>query len=138
MNTSSRTLPLWLIALIATGIGLVVNEAVAALARPFSPDLIQLAPGPVGLWTVLGVVGATLVYAFMRRKPADLGRRFVRVAIIALLLSLIPDALIYFVEIPGFTGGTIAGVIALMALHVTTAAIAVPLLLKFAARSRQP
>jgi len=136
MNTSSRTLPLWLIALIATVIGLVINEAVAALARPFSPELMQLTAGPVGLWTVLGVVGATLVYAFMRRNPADLSRRFVRVATIVLVLSLIPDVLIYFVEIPGFTGGTIAGVIALMVLHVTTAAIAVPLLLKFAARTR--
>jgi len=136
MNTSSRTLPLWLIAVIATVIGLLVNEAVAALARPLSPDLMQLTPGPVGMWTLLGVVGATLVYAFMRRKQADLGRRFVRVATIVLLLSFIPDVLIYFVEIPGFTGGTIAGVIALMLLHVTTAAIAVPLLLKFAARTR--
>ena len=136
MNTSSRTLPLWLIALIATVIGLVINEIVAAIARPFSPELMQLTPGPVGLWTVLGVVGATLVYAFMRRKQADLGRRFVRVATIVLLLSFIPDVLIYFVEIPGFTGGTIAGVIALMLLHVTTAVIAVPLLLKFAARTR--
>jgi len=136
MDTSSRTLPLWLIALIATVIGLVVNEIVAAIARPFSPELMQLTPGPVAFWTVLGVVGATLVYAFMRRKQADLGRRFVRVATIVLLLSFIPDVLIYFVEIPGFTGGTIAGVIALMLLHVTTAAIAVPLLLKFAARTR--
>lgn len=117
----------------ATGIALVicllVNSISAVLAQPLAPDLMQLTIMPVAFWTILGVVGAALVFRFMLRNPQDIAKRFKKVALIVLLVSFVPDILIYVVEVPGFTGATIGGVIALMVLHVTTAWIAVRFLL---------
>ena len=128
-NLDFRKLHLWQRTFVALGIGLIVNVGLAAVLHPLAPDLMQLSAVPVAFWTILGTLGATIVFAFMRRNPENLKRRFMLVAIIVLFISFIPDIAIYFVSIPGFTGATIGGLLALMLLHVTTALITVSLLL---------
>jgi hypothetical protein len=130
MNTQHSSPAIAKTTVLAVVVGLIVNIIIATLAQPLAPTLMQLTPMPVAFWTVLGIVGAALVFRRMLRNPEGIEDRFKRVALIVLLISFIPDILIYFVEVPGFTGTTLAGVIALMVLHVTTAIIAVRFLLR--------
>lgn len=75
---------------------------------------------PIVVWTLLGTVGATVVYGALTRRSATPDRTFVRVAVAALVLSFLPDVgLLLAVE-----GVTASEAVALMALHVPPAIVA--------------
>ena len=77
-------------------------------------------PGIV-VWTVLGIVGATLVYGVLTRRSTTPDETFVRVAVAALFLSFVPNVgLAFAVE-----SVTTSEVIGLMVLHVPPAVVAV-------------
>lgn len=96
--------------------GLVVwTVAATGAVRQFDP----LDYGPVFLLTTLGVVGATVVYALVRRWSGRPERTFGVVVVAALLVSFLPDVLF----LPGDPGATTAGIAVLMAMHVTVAAV---------------
>lgn len=105
----------------ATGVALVVN-AIIVLAttatgavEPFQPlDLPR-----VLFLTAVGAVGATVVYAVIRRRSTHPDRTFAIVAIAVLLVSFIPD----LTFVPSIPGATTPAIAVLMAMHVTTAAI---------------
>ena len=108
-----------------------LNAVIAFLARgPFgASDALQglTAPAFVSL-TVIGVViGALAWRAITRRaqRPATVVRRLVP---IVLVLSFIPDVLLLT---GGAPGADLAGVLALMAMHVVVVAIAVPVFQRF-------
>lgn len=130
MNTKINNSELAKTTGIALVVALIINIALATMAQPLAPNLMQLTAIPVAIWTILGIVGSTLVFRYMLRNPENIVARFKKTVWIVLLISFIPDILIYFVEIPGFTGATVGGVLALMALHVTTAAVSLHFLLK--------
>ncbi len=76
---------------------------------------------PIVVWTLIGMVGATVVYGLLTRRSATADRTFVRVAVIALVLSFIPDiGLALFVD-----SVTMSEAIGLMVLHVPPAVVAV-------------
>ena len=79
----------------------------------------HLAYGRVSLFTLAGVVGATLVYGLLRRRRQRPDRDFAIVAAVVLVLSWVPDVTF----IPTVPGATTGGVVVLMALHATTAGI---------------
>ena len=72
---------------------------------------------PVTLLTVLGVLGATVVYALLDRVAREPDLAFLKLAIAVLLLSFIPDIALLWVD----ADATVGAVVVLMVLHVTTA-----------------
>ena len=111
---------------VAGVIAAVTNVVISAIARgPLgaSDDFVPLTPGPVVMWTMLGaVIGAAGWHLIVNRSARS---RTLLSALVptVLVLSLIPDvALLVTDSVPG---QTTSGVVALMVMHVVTAAIAV-------------
>lgn len=104
-------------AVLAVAVNAIVVYAVTATGavEPFT----HLEPVRVAVFTLGGVVGATLVYGVIRRRRERPDRDFLIVAAVVLVLSWIPDVTF----IPTVPGATTGGVVVLMALHATTAAI---------------
>jgi hypothetical protein len=73
------------------------------------------------LFTVLGVAGATFVYAWLLRRARRPAEAFRKIALIVLAISIVPDiGLLLTRAVPGITPATFA---ALVLMHVTTAMI---------------
>jgi hypothetical protein len=89
-------------------------------------------PGVASL-TIVGMISATLVFAWVGRVRPDPRRAFVLVAAAGLILSWLPDLAIWATAV--FPGTTTAGILSLMALHVVAAGFAVGILLRFGLRS---
>lgn len=108
---------------VAVALAVAVNAVVvfAADAAGIAPGLEELSLESVVPLTVLGVLGATAVYGLLSRFAADPDRRFVQVAAVVLVLSVIPD----FTYVPGLPGATLAGAATLAFMHVTTAVVAI-------------
>ncbi len=96
--------------------------------RAFTP----LSTPAVASLTVVGMIGATLVFAWVARTQPDLRRTFVLIATAGLIVSWLPDLAIWATAV--FPGTTTTGILSLMALHVVAAGIAVGILLRFGLR----
>jgi Family of unknown function (DUF6069) len=83
--------------------------------------------------TIVGMIGATLVFAWIARAQPDPRRTFVLIATVGLIVSLLPDLGIWATGV--FPGTTATGILSLMALHVVAAGFAVGILLRFGLRS---
>ena len=109
----------------------VVNWLISAVARgPLgaSDDLQGLTPPAFVSLTVIGVLAGAVGWRLITRRsarPAALLRRLVPVV---LILSFIPDVLLLA---SGAPGANLAGVLALMAMHIAIVAIAVPLFRRY-------
>lgn len=125
--------PLAIVAAVAGN--LVVRFIAAALLNP-APEFLPLGWAPPILFTFGGVLGAVIVFGligrFARRQPIALFRR---VALIALVVSLIPNVLLLFnPQSAPFPGATAANFLALSLMHVVAWAISVTVLTRFARR----
>jgi len=102
----------------------VVNVVVSAIARgPFdaSDEFVPLTPGPIVMWTVVGAVVGAVCWRLIVSKKADSRALLAKLVPTVLVLSFLPDlALLATDTMPG---QSTAGVLALMAMHVLTAAI---------------
>jgi len=124
---------------LATAIALVIavplNLAIEAVVREafaVSP-LFEPFQGTVAPYTAGGVILAGVAYAVVRRVFGDADRVYLRLAIVALVLSWIPDlALLVINE----TGATVPAVASLMVMHTVAAAIVVTSLLRIASGAR--
>jgi hypothetical protein len=83
------------------------------LVEPFRP----VAAGPIGTFTVVGVIGATIVYGWIAKRRENHDVVFTKVAAGVLLASSLPDILLLVMD----PSATVTGVLFLMVLHVTTA-----------------
>jgi hypothetical protein len=101
--------------------GLGVPAAFQALSTP-----------AVASGTIVGMIGATLVFAWVARAQ-DARRTFVLIATAGLIVSWLPDLVIWATAV--FPGTTTTGILSLMALHVVAASFAVGTLLRFGLRS---
>jgi uncharacterized protein DUF6069 len=121
--------------LLATAIALViaipVNLDIEAFARQTFAVSAEFEPfqGTVGPYTAGGVILAGVVFALVQRFVRNPDRVYVRLAIVALVLSWIPDVALVFINEPG---ATVPAVAALMVMHAVTAFIVVTLLLRIA------
>src|SRR5882672_7599534 len=131
----NKTHPLWKIALVGSLISLAINLVIFYFTKPLAPNLMSLSLMTVTLWTFLGAFGATGTYALVRKRAKDAMSTFVRIAWIVLFLSFIPDIALFFVPIPGDTDPTIAGVLALMVMHVVVFSVIMSALVKYADRA---
>jgi len=124
---------------LATAIALVLTvpldlaiEAVARQAFAVSPEFEPF-QGTVAPYTAGGVILAGATFAVLRRFVRDAARAYVRLAIVALLLSWIPDMALLFINEPG---ASVPAVASLMVMHAVAAVIVVTLLVKIAAPAR--
>ena len=99
---------------------------VSAVARgPFgaSDDFAPLTPGPIVMWTILGAIIGAIGWRLIVTKKDDSRALLNRLVPTVLVLSLIPDVALLVTD--SMAGQTTAGVLALMVMHVLTAAIVV-------------
>jgi hypothetical protein len=101
-------------------------EASARQAFAVSPDFEPF-QGTVAPYTAGGVILAGAVFAVLRRFVRDAGRAYVRLAIVALVLSWIPDIALLVIHDPG---ATVPAVASLMVMHALTAVIVVTVLVR--------
>ena len=124
---------------IATAIALVLavplNLAIEAFARQAFAVSPEFEPfqGTVAPYTAGGVVLAGVAFAVLQRFIPDVTRVYVRLAIVALVLSWLPDVALLFINEPG---ATVPAVASLMVMHAVAAGIVVTLLVKIAAPAR--
>lgn len=100
---------------------LIMNVTIALGARalfPVAPTFQPLRPEGFIPSTVVGVVGAVVVFALLVRWAKHPVRMFQRIAVIVLLVSLLPDLLLPFIGL--FPGTTYPEVGALLLMHVAT------------------
>lgn len=119
---------------VAVVVTTVVNVLIAlalAGALQVPAAFAQLRPPAVVSVTIVGVVGATLVFGLLARIRPNPVRLFVRLAAAVLVVSWIPDVMLLVLHVPG---ATISAVFSLMSLHVVTAGISVLLLGRFGVR----
>ena len=130
-TTQSRSALLKAIAVAVVGAA-VVNAVIAAIARgplDASPDFQPLTAPVFLMWTVIGVVVGALAWRLIARRsarPASLLRRLVPTVVV---VSLIPDVLLLVAD--SMPGTSVTAVVALMVMHVATAAVAVPTFQRF-------
>jgi hypothetical protein len=118
---------------LATAIALVLAipldlaiEAFARQAFAVSPDFEPF-QGTVAPYSTGGVLLAGVAFAVLRRFVRDGDRVYVRLAIVALVLSWIPDVALLVIHDPG---ATVPAVASLMVMHAVTAALVVTLLVR--------
>ena len=92
--------------------------------------LHSLSVMPIALFTVVGAVGATVVYAIIRSFTMRPNMPFIWISIIVLLISFIPDYLIIGKTTGMFAGGTVANASTLALMHLVAAIIIVYALTK--------
>jgi hypothetical protein len=111
---------------LAVGVAVLANVAVvvAADAVGLAPGFDPLSPPSVVFLSAVGAVGATVVYAGLRRYVDRPDRTFVRVAAVVLLASFLPDIGLLSAD----PAATVPGVVLLMFMHVVVAAVSVGLL----------
>jgi hypothetical protein len=127
--------------LLVVGAGLVVMATVANVVIAMAlrnglgvPATFQPLSTPgVASATIVGMIGATLVFAWVARAQPDPRRTFVSIATAGLIVSWLPVLVIWATAV--FPGTTTTGILSLMALHVVAAGLAVGILLRFGLRS---
>jgi hypothetical protein len=120
--------------LLATAVNLFLATALRGwLAVPTSFEPLGI-PGVASL-TIIGMIGATLVFGWTARAQADPGRRFVSIAAAVLVVSWLPDLFIWATRV--FPGTSTAGVLSLMTLHLVAACCAVLMLSRYGVASER-
>ncbi|HOU40816.1 MAG TPA: DUF6069 family protein [Promineifilum sp.] len=116
-------------AVAANLVALLLVRAVVDLPDNFPP----LTAGSVAAFTLIGTGLGALVYAWLRRRSATPGRTYGRVAVVALILSIIPNflAMANPAMFP-FPGGNATAFLVLTLFHVIAAAVSVAVLLRLA------
>ena len=114
-------------AALATPLDLVI-EAVARQAFAVPPEFEPF-QGTVAPYTIGGIALAAAAFAVVRQFARDISATYLRISIVALVLSWIPDVGLLVIHDPG---ATVPAVAALMVMHATTAIITVAALLRIA------
>ena len=111
---------------VAVALAVAVNvliRTVAVSVFGIGEGFLPLTVGPTVVFTVAGVVGAFAVFWAMLRFARRPVRLFRRVALAALLVSLVPALLLLYAG--SMPGTTFAAVLTLMAEHVAAWAVVV-------------
>jgi hypothetical protein len=107
-------------------IAAVANIVISVIARgPLgaSGDFVPLTPAPILMWTIIGALLGGVGWRLIVNRSARSSALLTTLVPTVLVLSLIPDVALLATD--STPGQTTAGVVALMVMHVVTAAIAV-------------
>ncbi|HYI22880.1 MAG TPA: DUF6069 family protein [Candidatus Limnocylindrales bacterium] len=113
--------------LLAVAANVILSIVLRAAVDP-SGIFQPLNVGSVALLTAFGAIAATFVYEYIVARSEDPRGRFIRVAVIALLLSFVPDLALLAGVGPG-QNADVPRVLALMSMHVVAAVIIVSVLI---------
>jgi hypothetical protein len=128
---------LWWVGLLTTIVSVLVNFVIALITRTLttvSPAFIPLQTFAFVMWTVIGCVGAIIVFALLARLTQRPIRNFQITALVVLLVSLIPDLMLGASHLYPTTTPLTVGALILM--HIATALVCVGLLVNLT-RARQ-
>lgn len=115
---------------VATIASVLIQQIAVALLNP-DPAFLPLTMAPPIAFTVIGVLGAVVVFGLIGRFSKNPVALFQRVALIVLIVSFIPDIMML---VTGFNPGTtLANVVVLMIMHVVAWAITVQMLTRLTA-----
>lgn len=119
---------LWVgpLAIAAAVVANVLVRTVAVALFDVSPEFPPLALEPTVVFTVVGVLGAVLVFALVVRFARRPVRLFRRIALVVLLLSFVPNVLLLVPS--SVPGATVPAVVTLMFEHVVAWAVSVGIL----------
>ncbi len=118
---------LWLVGPLVIVTAVVVNLLVSRAVLALFPTVV-MASGSIVLFTVIGTLGAVLVFALVGWRAKHPITLYYKIAGVALLLSFVPDILLFTIGFPAIV------VEAYMLMHIAAAAICVIGLTKFAQR----
>jgi hypothetical protein len=127
-----------LLAILLSVIATLVVRAIGVALITVSPEFVPLSMFQATVFfTVTGVLAAIIVFAIVGRFARQPVRTYTIIAIVALLLSLVPDVMIFVdpANAP-FPGATQAGAVVLMVQHVVAAIVTVWLLNTLAVERR--
>lgn len=96
-----------------------------AVALGIGADFMPLSFGPPLFFSVIGVLGATIVFAIVARFAKRPLALFRTIALVVLVISLIPDVMLYTSQ--SMPGASLPAVVTLMLMHVAAWAICVQL-----------
>ena len=105
----------------------VLNVVVSAVARgafDASDEFAPLTPGPIVMWTILGAIIGAAGWRAIVNKKADSAALLNKLVPTVLVLSLLPDVAL-LASGDAMAGQSTGAVVALMVMHVLTAAIVV-------------
>jgi putative Mn2+ efflux pump MntP len=107
-------------------LALVVNLGLltVVLQLDLVAEYVSLEYPPVALFTTLGVVGGTVVYAVLSRRAERFDRLYVRIALAALVVSFVPNVAVFVSDDAATVGVTVATA----SLHVPPAAACIGVL----------
>jgi hypothetical protein len=133
INGDIEMVQLWWVGLLMIVLSIAGNAIVRTITMALfdiPPEFRPLAWSQFIFFTVVGAVGATVVFAIVARLSQRPIRLFRRIAIGVLLISFLPD--IGLLVGRPFPGITVPGVLSLMVMHVVSAVVAVGLLTRLA------
>jgi hypothetical protein len=124
---------IWLAGLLTIAIAVAVNYLIFWIATgllgmqsTFAPFV---APMTFGIFTTLFLVIAILVWWLIARRATMPEQTFKRVALIALIVSIIPNILMLFVPLPAESGAiTLAAALVLIVMHIASWYVAITVL----------
>lgn len=120
---------LWWVGPLAIVVSIVANLIVRVIAVSVlgvSEEFPPLGWAPPIMFTIIGVLGATIVFAIVARASKRPVALFRTIALVVLVISLVPDILLWTSN--AMPGTSLAAVLALMLMHVITWAITITLL----------
>lgn len=125
--TGPRAWRIWLRTILGALVATLVVRAASLAVFDISSEFQPLATaGPTVFLTVVGVVAALVVAVLVNRRSEQPVPLFRRIAVGALLLSLLPD--LFMLTESGaaaFPGATFPAVVTLMVQHVAAAAVVI-------------
>jgi hypothetical protein len=123
---SGRLLWVGPLAIVASVVANLIIRIIAVSLLGIGKDFPPLGWGPPIVFTIMGVLGAVIVFATVARFSKRPIRLFTIIALVVLALSLLPD--IGLLSSNAMPGTSLGSVIALMLMHVAAAAVTIWLL----------
>ncbi len=117
---------IWMAALasiVAAVVGNVIVGTMVKLVFNIPPEFLPLGTARYVIFTIIGMIGAIVVYVAVVKSTQQPVRMFTIVAVVFLIISYVPDILMLVVEF--MPGATVPGVVTLMAMHTVPALAAI-------------
>ena len=132
---------LWWVGLLAIVLATLANLLVRAIALPFitvPPEFLPVSlASPTIIFTIGGVLAAVIVFAIVGRFSRQPARTFTIIAVVALLLSFVPNVgMIINPASAPFPGGNMGSMSVLIIQHIVAAVVAVWVLTTQAVETR--
>jgi predicted membrane channel-forming protein YqfA (hemolysin III family) len=124
-----RLLQAGLLTIVAAVVANLVVRLLVGALTPIDPAFLPLGFGAITAFTVLGVALGAVVYALIARRAANPARTFTVVAVVALVVSILPNlALMANPAAAPMPGGTAAYYGLLILFHIVAGVVAIVLL----------